>query len=175
MANIHSLNPTELKSWLEKGEALLVDVREPAEHRSQFIDQALNLPLSEMSLDHPSFPQAKNKKLVFHCKTGQRSKLACEKLLKSDPKLEIWNLTGGIDAWLKNKLETKSSGKQIMSINRQVQLTISLMNLVGLGLYYFDFKYGLILPLIAGLGLANAGLTGNCGMALLLAKMPWNR
>jgi hypothetical protein len=26
-----------------------------------------------------------------------------------------------------------------------------------------------------GLGLINAGATGWCGMAMLLAKMPWNR
>jgi hypothetical protein len=28
---------------------------------------------------------------------------------------------------------------------------------------------------LTGLGLINAGVTGWCGMAMLLAKMPWNR
>jgi hypothetical protein len=30
-------------------------------------------------------------------------------------------------------------------------------------------------PLFVGTGLAFAGLTGSCGMALLLQRAPWNR
>jgi hypothetical protein len=32
-----------------------------------------------------------------------------------------------------------------------------------------------LLPLVIGSGLLFAGLTGFCGLALLLAKMPWNQ
>jgi len=32
-----------------------------------------------------------------------------------------------------------------------------------------------IIPLAVGCGLLFAGLTGICGLALLLAKMPWNK
>jgi hypothetical protein len=35
-------------------------------------------------------------------------------------------------------------------------------------------KFALI-PLLTGGGLLFAGLTGTCALALLLAKMPWNR
>lgn len=32
-----------------------------------------------------------------------------------------------------------------------------------------------MIPLVAGCGRLFAGLTGFCGLALLLAKMPWNK
>jgi hypothetical protein len=32
-----------------------------------------------------------------------------------------------------------------------------------------------LIPLVTGCGLLFAGLTGFCGLALLLAKMPWNK
>jgi hypothetical protein len=32
-----------------------------------------------------------------------------------------------------------------------------------------------LIPLIIGCGLLFAGLTGFCGLAVLLAKMPWNK
>ena len=32
-----------------------------------------------------------------------------------------------------------------------------------------------VVPLLLGCGLLFAGITGTCGMAILLAKMPWNR
>jgi hypothetical protein len=35
--------------------------------------------------------------------------------------------------------------------------------------------YFVLIPLVLGCGLLFAGLTGFCGLALLLAKMPWNK
>jgi hypothetical protein len=32
-----------------------------------------------------------------------------------------------------------------------------------------------VVPLFLGCGLLFAGVTGTCGMAILLARMPWNR
>jgi hypothetical protein len=35
--------------------------------------------------------------------------------------------------------------------------------------------YFLAVPLFVGAGLMFAGITDTCGMAMLLARMPWNR
>jgi hypothetical protein len=56
-----------------------------------------------------------------------------------------------------------------------VQLSIGLTVLLGTVLGYFVHPYFLILSAFFGLGLINAGLTGWCGLALLMAKMPWNQ
>lgn len=70
---------------------------------------------------------------------------------------------------------TEKAETGLLPLDRQVQLVVSSMILIGLLLYYFITPYGLFLPLMAGLGLMNAALTGWCGMAKLLAIMPWNQ
>lgn len=175
MTSIHQTGSSELNKWLKSGEAVLIDVREPAEYRSEHIKEARNLPLSEVSIDEAHLPEHRQKKLVIHCKSGKRSMMACEKLKSENAPFDIWNLEGGIEAWKAANLPVKTSGKATLPLDRQVQLTIGLMILMGLGAAYSGYKFGLALPLIAGIGLTNAGLTGWCGLARLMAKMPWNR
>ena len=43
---IQEIDAATLKGWLERGEALLVDVREPSEHASERIPGARLVPLS---------------------------------------------------------------------------------------------------------------------------------
>jgi rhodanese-related sulfurtransferase len=91
MRNIDAKN---LKQWLEEGSATLVDVREPAEYRASRIPGALLMPLAQV--DAARLPGGR---IVVHCQKGGRGLAACEKLLKQNPALEIYNLTGGIEGW----------------------------------------------------------------------------
>lgn len=175
MMAIYQTNPNELKQWLEAEEAILIDVREPAENRAESIAYARNLPLSDISMDAAHLPEHRHKKLVIHCKSGKRSMMACEKLKKEQVSFDVWNLAGGIEAWKAAGLPTEKSDKKVLPLDRQVQLAIGLMILIGLGIVYSGNIYGWILPFIAGIGLTNAGLTGWCGLAKLIANMPWNR
>lgn len=175
MTNIHNVQPETLSQWLEADEAVLVDVREPAEYRAESIDHARNLPLSQVTIDDAHMPEHRHKKLVIHCQSGKRSMMACEKLKEQNAPYDIWNLQGGIIAWKASGLPVTVSGKNILPLDRQVQLTIGLMIVLGMILGH-NVSYGwFILPLIAGLGLMNAGITGWCGLAKLIAKMPWNQ
>lgn len=119
-----------LKQWLERGEAVLVDVREPGEHRAAHIDGAHLLPLGRVS-SH-ALPNASGKKLVVHCLKGGRGSQACEKLLAENPTLEIYNLDGGINSWSGAGLPVKTSGSRLLPLDRQVQLTIGAFLLGGL-------------------------------------------
>ena len=101
--------------------------------------------------------------------------MACEKIANKDIDFDVYSLQGGIDSWKSADLSTISK-VNLLPLERQTQITISFIILSGLGLYYFlQNPLYLFLPLIAGLGLLNAGLTGWCGMAKLIAKMPWNK
>jgi hypothetical protein len=62
-----------------------------------------------------------------------------------------------------------------LPLMRQVQLVAGLLVLIGTGLAYFVNPGFLGLTGFVGAGLTLAGSTGFCGMAELLAKMPWNR
>ncbi len=170
---IKTVDAATLKEWVNNGEAVIVDVREPAEHTAENIEGATLLPLSGIS--DKLLPETKGKKLVVHCRSGKRSTSACEKLLAEDPSLEIYNLEGGISAWAGAGNAVKTSGKFFLPLDRQVQLTIGMGVLIGSLLAYFVNPLFTILTGFFGTGLTFAGASGYCGLAMLMAKMPWNQ
>ena len=60
-------------------------------------------------------------------------------------------------------------------MERQVRLGAGLLVLLGVVLSLFWDRAWIALSAFVGLGLTFAGLTDICGMAFLLAKMPWNK
>jgi len=174
MGQIHNITPEKAKSILESERAVLIDVREPAEHRSEKIPVSKNIPLSKIHRDILTTEINSDQKILVHCKSGRRSAEACKKL-SNTINADIYDVQGGIENWSKSGFETLKSDINILPLDRQVQLVVSLLVLSGLVVYYFVTPFGLLLPLVAGLGLMNAALTGWCGMAKLLAVMPWNQ
>lgn len=94
------------KQWLDKQEAILIDVREPAEYAAQHITGATLIPLG--TIQPNKLPSLQHKKLIIHCQLGKRGGMACEKLLAIDPTIELYNLEGGIVAWQQAGLPTES-------------------------------------------------------------------
>jgi len=170
---LKTVDAKTLRTWLDSNEAVLLDVREPAEHAAENISGATLLPLG--NVNKSALPPCAGKKLVIHCRKGGRGGSACEKLLAEDPSLDIYNLEGGIEAWNAAGLTVASSGKAFLPLDKQVQLAIGLLLVTAsiLGILLspaWFFMTGLI-----GAGLTVAGLTGFCGLALVMAKMPWNQ
>jgi rhodanese-related sulfurtransferase len=162
----------DLKQRLDKDEVTLIDVREPAEYRAECIKGACLIPLGELSVQNlPS----KSKPIIIHCRSGKRSADACAKLLAVDPTLDVSSLEGGIIAWQQAGFDVKKSGPSIIPLDRQTQIVVGLIAFLGTMFGTFISSSFYILPAFIGLGLMFAGLTGWCGMARLLAKMPWNR
>ena len=98
MTTIKTVDARDAKEWMDNGEALIIDVREPGEHAELRIAEATLIPLGTIDVD--KLPELQGKKLIVHCKLGKRGGAACEKLLEQNPDLEIYNLEGGITAWL---------------------------------------------------------------------------
>lgn len=94
---IRTVDTNTLRNWIDKGEVLIIDVREPIEYSAGNIPGAINIPLAIISKG--LLPPIEDKKLVMQCRSGGRSNQACAKLLAEDPELEIYNLEGGIIAW----------------------------------------------------------------------------
>ena len=90
-----------LQNWLENDQAVLVDVREQAEYDEVNIPQATLVPLGEICCDR--LP-ASDKKIVIHCLKGGRGQKACDALLAENSGLELYNLQGGISAWIESGL-----------------------------------------------------------------------
>ena len=82
---------------------------------------------------------------------------------------------GGTQAWIDAGLPVIRGTSKTLPLMRQVQIVVGLVSATGAALALAVNHRFAIIPLLMGCGLLFAGLTGTCGLALLLAKMPWNR
>lgn len=156
-----------LKEELERGAARLIDVRTPAEFGEVHIEGSRLMPLDRLR------PGEVNDDSVIVCRSGKRAAQALEKLQAAGcERLRV--LEGGVTAWEQAGLPVKR-GRAALSLERQVRIAAGLLVLVGviLGTWVHPGFYGL--AAFVGAGLAFAGLTDWCGMAMLLAKAPWNQ
>lgn len=170
---VKTVDANTLKQWIDNKEAVVIDVREPAEYQAENIECATLVPLGNICKQ--ALPEAKNKKIVIHCLAGKRGTSACQKLLAEDPSLELYNLEGGIKAWVSAGNKVRCMDKTSLPLERQVQLALGILVLLGVLLaYYVAPIFNIILGLL-GIGLIFAGLTGCCCLTVLLAKMPWNK
>jgi rhodanese-related sulfurtransferase len=109
MVEIKTLDPKTLKSWLDKDEAILIDVREPIEYRESYIEKAINIPLSQLLTKIHEIPDLRKKKIILQCKSGIRSMMGCESLKNDGFKENIWSLEGGIYNWSSSGFPVKPS------------------------------------------------------------------
>lgn len=170
--SIPTLSPEKAKHLVETGGAVLVDIREAGEHARECIEGARSIPLGAMGegcLPAGSGP------VVFHCRSGMRTSANAPKLKSVAGGRECYLLDGGIDAWRKAGLGTRIDRKAPIDIMRQVQIAAGSLVLLGTLAGIFIAPAFLGVALFVGAGLTFAGLTGFCGMATLLSKMPWNR
>lgn len=161
-----------VKSWLDSGEAELVDVREDIEFHTSHIESAHHHPLGKIVSD--DLP-ANGKKIVIYCLKGARGKKACDKVIGDLQGATIYNLEGGIDAWKSAGYQVVEGSKKVMPLDRQVQITVGggvLASVIAAQLVNPDFIW---LAGFFGAGLLFAGLSGICALARLLTIMPWNR
>lgn len=170
---VTEIDAATLRSWLEAGSAVIIDVREPDEHAAERIPGSRLLPLSRF--DPAQVPPSDGIKVVLHCRTGRRSADAAARLLASG-RAEAIHLRGGIEAWkAANYPVERAAAKLPLPIMRQVQIVAGGTVLLGSILAYLISPLFLLLTGFFGAGLLFAGLTGTCGMATMLRYMPWNR
>jgi rhodanese-related sulfurtransferase len=166
------VEPADLRAMLGRGEALVVDVREPDEFAREHIEGALLIPLSRL---HPAqIPADDGRVVVLHCRSGSRSTRAANLLLGSG-RGTVRHLKGGLAAWRAAGLPVVEDRRVPISIMRQVQIAAGSLVVLGTVLGAWVSPWFLVLSGFVGAGLVFAGATGTCGMAALLGLMPWNR
>lgn len=149
-----------------------INVCEPAEYKEKHIPGVRNVPLGSVQQHADEF---NNKQTVYvHCRSGNRGKQAIEKLLAAGVTAELVNVEGGIMAWDEAGHPTKSLTKRL-PLMRQVFLAAGSLVLIGyIGSLLIHDAFTYLMPLV-GAGLVVSGVTGWCGMAMFLSKMPWNK
>lgn len=169
---LRDVDPGTLASWLQRDQAILVDVREADEYAREHIAGARLQPLS--GLTPAALPRAPGRKLVLQCNSGNRTRQAAAEILAQEP-IELYHLAGGIQAWKAAGLPVEVDRKAPLPLMRQVQIAAGALVLLGLILALAISPWFALLSAFVGAGLIFAGLTGVCGMARMLERLPYNR
>jgi rhodanese-related sulfurtransferase len=167
-----SVEPATVHAWLQRGEAVLIDVREADEHARERIAGVRLAPLSRF--DPQAFSNERGKIAVFHCSSGNRTAQAASRLLGAGF-ADAYQLAGGIQGWKRAGLPVLADRTAPLPIMRQVQIVAGSLVLLGVVLAVLVSPWFMALSAFVGAGLIVAGVTGFCGMANLLLHMPWNR
>jgi rhodanese-related sulfurtransferase len=86
----------EAKEMIENGDVQVIDSREPWEHAEGHVPGSLNIP--HMATLPRNKDLARDKPILFICKSGQRSAVAAE-FAATAGLTDLYNVEGGHDAW----------------------------------------------------------------------------
>ncbi|MCL2790383.1 MAG: rhodanese-like domain-containing protein [Desulfobulbus sp.] len=165
------ISPREAAQLQERGEATLIDVRETEEFDAVHIAGARLQPLSVLAQLPADDDQGKP--VIYFCRSGRRTATAMAQL-ESRGHAETLILDGGLIAWRQAGLPVVVGDKGPLPIMRQVHVAAGALVVIFVGLGQLAPVFRLLAALV-GCGLLFSGLTGACGMALFLTKMPWNK
>jgi rhodanese-related sulfurtransferase len=176
--SIANIDPRNLHRLMARGQAVhLVDVRTPAEYADGHIEGALSLPLDQVDaqrIEATLDAEAGEKVPVYLiCASGTRAEQAAARL-RAQGMQRLVLVDGGTQAWARQSLPLQRTSR-LPSLERQTQIALGALLLLLLA------KASLLHPMfyalvgLMGAGLLVAGITGRCGLAALLARMPWNR
>lgn len=91
------MNAREAAHLLERGEAVALDVREPAEWRAGRMAGALHIPMGQLAQRAGELPRETT--IVAVCRSGNRSGIVTHALCQAGYRAE--NLEGGLKAWVR--------------------------------------------------------------------------
>jgi rhodanese-related sulfurtransferase len=172
---VNTISPRQLHDALQAGNAVeLIDVRMPVEFREVHVGFARNVPLDQLDASRVAVRRnGTGQPLYVICRSGNRGKQACEKLIAAGC-ANVVNVEGGTLAWDQAGLPVVR-GRKAISLERQVRIAAGTLVLISALLGYFAHPYWIALAAFVGAGLVFAGITDTCGMGMLLARMPWNQ
>ncbi|MBF0254407.1 MAG: rhodanese-like domain-containing protein [Candidatus Omnitrophica bacterium] len=75
---------------------LILDIRDPEDYQAGHLPGAINIPLK--TLGYRVYSLDKTREVIAYCDHGIQSRVACQVLTSAGFK-DVYNLTGGLDAW----------------------------------------------------------------------------
>lgn len=108
------------------------------------------------------------------CKGGTRATKAAQQFIAAGI-ANVCVVTGGTEACVAANVPVERGAKSVIPLDGQVRIAIGALILVFMLLARtVHYSIGYLIPAMA-IALIVSGLTGFCGMALLLGKAPWNQ
>lgn len=172
MSDIRKVTPADA---VKDGGCLILDVRTDIEHRASCLRAAhVHVPLD--TLDAKAFIAEHKldggKPLYILCRAGARAAKAAAAFHQAGFD-NVHVIDGGLLNCETCGVPVKKG--EVISLERQVRIAVGALVLLGTLLGSFASPWFYILPAFCGAGLLLAGVTEWCGMALLLARAPWNK
>ena len=169
-----TIAPAEVSAAIASGHGILIDVRTPSEFEEVHAPEAKLISLD--ILNRPALDSARGTNtgpIYLICASGIRATKAAEKL-RQEGFQNVAVVEGGTQAWVAAGLPV-IRGRKTISIERQVRIGAGALVVLGAALGYSISSRFFLLSAFVGAGLVFAGVTDICGMAILLARAPWNR
>ena len=101
------VTPERAKELLDRGEAVVVDVREPYEREAGHIEGSRHVELERVASQAATLP--KDQPVVFHCRLGARSAMAAQAFRQAG--YDAWSMAGGLQAWDEAGLPVAGGGR----------------------------------------------------------------
>ncbi len=89
------VSPQRAKELLDRGEAVVVDVREDYEREAGHIEGSVHIALQRLTAEAESLPR--DRPIVFQCRVGARSAMAAHAFRQAG--FDAWSMHGGMEAW----------------------------------------------------------------------------
>lgn len=162
----------------QKEPIAVVDLRTAAEVQGEHLEGCICLPVQELTPErfNAAINEAgfTNHPIYLLCQSGKRAQVAVDKLKGNTPHPLII-INGGLNGVKAAGLQVKVGSGKVISLERQVRIAAGFLVVLGvaLGAAVSPYLYGV--SAFVGAGLMFAGITDTCGMAMCLAKMPWNK
>lgn len=156
-------------------ETCVLDVRSPTEFEAERLPGSLNLPLDLLRSQAGRVRQLLDgRDVLLVCRSGERARQAQRALEAGGLPARV--LDGGLLRWAADGggLETGSPRRAVWVLERQVRLAAGTLVLAGLAAGRRAPR-ARVLSTAVGAGLTWSAVSGTCGMATVLARLPWNR
>jgi|GEM_PF-209826 len=105
-AQYTELSAAESRAYIEKNKPFILDVRTPTEYYSGYVPGAVLIPLQQLADRLVEIDDYKDKEILIYCRSGNRSTVAAEILIRNGFK-KVFNMKGGIRDWIGSGFETK--------------------------------------------------------------------
>lgn len=150
----------------------IVDVRTPAEYASLHLPGSHNLPLGQVQAADLARVAGERDTVYLMCRTQRRSGMVAE-AVAGELHCKLVIVEGGITAMPESVLQ--KGERNVIPLERQVRIAAGLLVLAGVLAGFAVAPGFFVLSGVVGAGLVFSGVTDTCPMAMLIARMPWNR
>lgn len=100
----------EATRLMNESNTLILDVRSQSEYSQGYIGRAKHVPIEQLANRVSELEKFKADPVLVYCRSGQRAAMGC-RVLKKAGFSQIFNLKGGINAWVQADLPLEKKGK----------------------------------------------------------------